>query len=1368
VSSPAQHQEAAEDDVLDRPRRSTLPFPVVGLGASAGGLAAALRFFEHLPGNSGMAFVVVFHLSPEHESSAAAILQRATRMPVLQVTQTVRIECDHVYVIAPALQLAMDDGHLRVAALERTPGRPMAIDLFFRTLAQAHGERAIAVVLSGTGSDGSVGLADMKRECGVTIAQSPSDAEYDGMPSAAVATRLVDFVLPAAEIPGKLVDLWQNARRIELPSAKAIGAKADEPNGTRAVAKAEAAVREVMAILHARTGNNFQHYKRATVLRRLERRMQVTAQPHLPAYRDHLERFPEETEHLLQDMLISVTSFFRDREAFEALERQLMESLERRVAPAVWRGWVVGCATGEEAYSLAMLVNDHAPAGPVMPVQIFASDIDERALATARHGVYPEAITTDVPPMRLRQYFEFDGRTYRVKRVLREQITFSRHNVLRDPPFSRVDVISCRNLLIYLEREVQAQVLEVFHFSLNPGGLLFLGSAETADWLPELFTVVDKKQRVYRSNPVQRARADLLPLRPDAMRMVPSAALPMARPEVMRSPTHWLPLEQHVPASVLVDRQHRVIYVMGGASRYLRHAEGIPSQDLLEVLRPELAQALGPALLHGLHTGQRVMARPVRMDGGQGPILQMSVRPNGSAQATTFVVLFDEFDATLAVPPGDPDPAVAVVTEENRRLTERLGGILGDSASSSEALRASNEELQSINEELRSATEELETSKEELQSVNEELTTVNFELKSKVEETAKANDDLTNLIVSMDLATVFVDRDLRIKRFTPRATEIFSILATDVGRPLLDLTHRLQYADLGADVEQVLRNLQALEREVAGQGDRWYLARITPYRTGEDRIAGAVLNFIDVSARRKAEEKFRANDERLRAVAGNTKDYAIMTLDSQGRVTSWNAGAELLFGYAESEMLGQHYGRLFVPEEQASGEPERELRHAREEGRALDERWHMRKDGSRFYCSGTTTPIVDRGAGQGYAKIARDLTERQLLEKQRDELLQAEKTVRQQLEGAHAMRSEFLAIMSHELKNPLNLILMNTELIALTPEAGASPRLTRAVDVIRRTVRTQSQIIDDLLDLSRLNTGKLTLSRTAVQVAPVVKRITEAMHGELSSKDIRLSTKIEPLVLYADSVRLEQIVWNLVSNAAKFTPSGGQISVRVVREGPCARLQVSDTGRGIEPSVIGHVFEMFEQGEGSVSTRRDGGLGIGLALVKQLAELHDGRVEARSEGRDKGATFVVWLPLFEGRLGGRTQVPGATLYGQRVLVVEDDADTLETLREVLITEGALVAVASSGREALEKAAAETFDLVISDIAMPGMDGLQLIAELRRRPHSAHWPAIAVTGFGRPGDADKAKAAGFDDHLAKPLSMDALHEAFGRLVRKPPP
>ena len=512
-------------------RVSALPlrFPIVGIGASAGGWAAISTLFECMPSKTGMAFVIVLHLSSEHESNAAPILQQRTKMKVHQVTETVAIEPDHVYVIAPGLQLEMFDGQLVVRALERPGGRQVAIDTFFRTLAHAHRERAIAVVLSGAGSDGSIGLRDIKGEGGVAIAQTPSDAEYDAMPSAAIASAYVDFILPAAEIAAKLVDLWLHAQRITLPDADASGTAMATPTAPDAVPRAEAALRDVMAMLLARTGHDFRGYKRATVLRRIERRLQVTQQADLPAYLEYLKANQQETSPLLQDLLITVTRFFRDPEAFEAVERVIVSSiLDRLQAGAQVRAWSVGCATGEEAYSLGMLLNDHLPRNePPVRIQVFASDVDSQALGIARAGLYPDAIINDISGLRFRKYFEKHGRAYRVKRMLREQVLFAPHNVLSDPPFSKIDVISCRNLLIYMERQAQTEVLTLLHFALNPGGLLFLGTAESADWLPELFTAVDKNCRVYRANSGARRR-DLVPLRTMTPHLLATPIVPVA------------------------------------------------------------------------------------------------------------------------------------------------------------------------------------------------------------------------------------------------------------------------------------------------------------------------------------------------------------------------------------------------------------------------------------------------------------------------------------------------------------------------------------------------------------------------------------------------------------------------------------------------------------------------------------------------------------------------------------------------------------------------------------------------------------------------------------------------------------------------
>lgn len=583
------------------PVPSHLTFPVVGLGASAGGLVAVKRFLEHLPSDTGMAFVVVLHLSPRHESSADQILQRSTRMPVRQVTDRVPIERNHVYVISPRNDLRMDDGHLEATPSTRPRGQHVAIDLFFRTLAEAHADRSVGIVLSGTGADGSMGITRVKEYGGVTIAQHPTDAEYEDMPRAAIATGRVDFVLPVVEIPQKLIELWGNARRITLPPVpEAHGHILDTPPDPRV--ESEDALREILNLLAARSGHDFRHYKRATVLRLIERRLQVNMLPDLPSYRDHLRATPEETGALLDDMLISVTNFFRDREAFEALERDVIPALfaEHGAGDQV-RAWVPACATGEEAYSVAMLLADHAATLAMPPgFQVFASDIDERGLTAGRAGVYPESIVTDVPPARLRQFFSKEQQRYRIVKSIRDRVLFAPHNVLRDPPFSRLDLICCRNLLIYLEREIQARLLEVFHFALRPGGMLFLGSSESADAASRHFEVVDKKHRIYRARSLARSGYPVatMPLQSAERRKAPPDAAPPARERrgFSFAEVHQRVLEHYAPPSVIVDRESTIVHMSDRAGRFLHFVGGEPSNHLLTVVLPELRLELRTAL----------------------------------------------------------------------------------------------------------------------------------------------------------------------------------------------------------------------------------------------------------------------------------------------------------------------------------------------------------------------------------------------------------------------------------------------------------------------------------------------------------------------------------------------------------------------------------------------------------------------------------------------------------------------------------------------------------------------------------------------------------------------------------------------------
>ncbi len=1379
-------EQASSPQNLPDTLPSQLDFPVVGIGASAGGLQALRRFFEHMPADNGMAFVVILHLSPRHESNADKILQRKTRMPVLQVTESVAIEQNHVYVISPTRNLTMYDGHLRVSDAAPLHGRHIAIDLFFRTLADVHKERAYCIVLTGTGTDGSVGLARIKEQGGLTLAQAPEDAEYEDMPRSAIATGQVDLVLPVVEMPQKLLELWRNAQVIWLPQDMVELVKVKPPINPDQAQAAEQALSAIIDLLHSRTRHDFSHYKRATMLRRIERRMQVNAVADLPAYQAFLETHPEETPDLLSDMLIGVTNFFRDREAFEALEREVLPKLFSNggTSDQEIRVWSAGCSTGEEPYSLAMLLSEQAElCERPSKLQVFATDINEQAIAIGRAGLYPHAIVTDVTPRHLRQFFSKEQTHYRIKKELREKVLFAVHSLLRDPPFCKLNLIVCRNLLIYLDRDVQREILRIFHFALCPGGYLFLGSSESADACPELFSAVDKKNRLYRATPAhsQLRKAPSVPI--EGFQSLAPVVLEKAV-RVQGTPlaeVHQRVLEQYAPPSVIVNRDAQIVHLSERAGEFLRYAGGEPSHNLLTLVHPKLRLELRTALFQASHSGRSVEARRVQLNrDGTSVYINMVVRPFRDAQTDLLLVLFDEVEDSLGsegkdLTNAEQNPAMQHLEQELQYTKQQLQDTIEQAETSTQELKASNEELQAINEELRSITEELETSKEEFESINEELITVNHELKARVEETGKVNEDLQNLITATDIATVFVDRTLRIKWFTPRAAEIFNIRPTDAGRSLLDITHRLLYDDLATDVRRTLELLCTVEHEVQSRDGRWYIARLVPYRTTDESVEGAGLTFIDISRRREAEIRLRASQELMRLVAQSTEDFAILTLNPEGLITSWNRGAERMFGYSEAEALGQSSALIFVPEDRENGAPQAELRRAQEEGRAEDERWHQRKDGSRFYCSGVVTPLrnaVPEGSAagasdastQGFAKIARDLTQRKHLEVAQENRLE-------QTQAANQLKDEFFAVMSHELKHPLNLIQLNAELLARLPVVVGAPVANRATRSIVASVRSQARVIDDLLDLSRLRTGKLKLNRAPIDLKKVLAAFVGVLQAEAEASQLTVHLRVpegdEPLVVDADAIRIEQIIWNLLSNAIKFTEAGGEVSMTLSHEAEhgMARLDMADTGQGIDPAALPIVFDMFGQAGTQHSPRHKSGLGIGLALVRQLAEAHDGRVQAQSPGLGQGSIFSVWLPLYELPYA-ETQDDDPLQLGKlrhlRVLLVDDSVDVLEILRMLLEMEGAQVTSAASGAEALDVVQNTDFDLILSDIGMPVMDGYQLMSSLRQLPRFTQTPAIALTGYGTAQDTQKALAAGFTRHLSKPVTLEALIEAIDQL------
>jgi two-component system CheB/CheR fusion protein len=949
---------------------------VVGIGASAGGIKALKEFFAHVPANLGVAYVVILHLSPDHDSKLAEVLQTTASMPVTQVTAPTQIEPDHVYVVSPNKSLEIADSTLIIAEITRPEQRRAPVDVFFRALADSHGSRTACVVLSGTGPNGSAGLKRIKEYGGLVIAQDPAEAEYSDMPRNAIATGLVDLILPVGEIPRRISQYVEQLRRERTDDASADVDATEDPE----------AMREVLTLLRVRTGHDFANYKRATLYRRIERRMSLRGVPSLAQYGRLIRQSPDEAVLLMRELLISVTNFFRDPVAWTSLAQRIVPRLFlNKSANDQVRVWVAGCATGEEAYSIAILLAEYAPLVPDQPsIQVFATDLDERAIAIAREGVYSEADIADVSEERLQRFFHRGTDGYRIKRELREMVLFAHHNLLKDPPFSHLDLISCRNVLIYLNRAIQERVVETFHFALRPGGYLFLGTSESPDSAnTNLFLRLDANAHVYESRTATSRLAIPLADAPLIVPKLPARAEPRLQDRISPADLHQRVLEQYAPPSVIVTADYTVVHISDQAGKYLQVRGGEPSRDLLLLLRPELRPDVRTALHQAAkaRTNIDVNGIVVTFDDGSQRSVDVGVRPvlrDGDPARGLFLVIFSE--APTREDRGEPvvtlnspaEPVAVQLEEELARVRAQLRDTIEQYETQVEEAKATNEELQAMNEELRSAAEELETSKEELQSVNEELTTVNQELKIKIEELGLTNNDFQNFINATDIGTIFLDRGLRVKFSTPLARAVFNLLESDTGRPLTDITSRIRYKRIYEDVQTVLDRLQTIEREVETEDGRWHLMRMLPYRSTDNHIGGVVITFQDITERQRAELQVRQSEERLRLLIDSALDYAIFTMTEDGIVDSWNPGAERMFGYSADEIIGKTANILFTPEDRAAGAHQGELTEARRSGRAADERYHVRKNGTRFFCSGVTRRLG--GGGLGFAKIARDLT----------------------------------------------------------------------------------------------------------------------------------------------------------------------------------------------------------------------------------------------------------------------------------------------------------------------------------------------------------------------------------------------------------
>lgn len=1457
-----------------RPNGQEKSFPVVAVGASAGALEAFTAFLKAMPPDSGIAFVLVHHVDPEHKSLMAQLLSRHTMMPVQMAGDNMPVAPDHVYIIPPNRYMDIKTGVLRLSEPKDQRGTRMPINRFFLSLARDRGYNAAAVILTGTGTDGSAAIAEVKAEGGIVLVQEPTEAQQDGMPRSAIATGVADHVVPISQMPGIIIEFSKHTY---------VAANPKTPFGENARPSLDG----VVATLKQHSPINFGVYKEGTLLRRIERRMALRHMQNSVDYHALLMDSPEEVENLSRDLLISVTSFFRDPDAYTWLEESVLPGLVSAARPGkAVRVWVPGCATGEEAYSLAMLLIERVSAlKKDIRIQIFASDVDERALATARAGLYPDSIEMDVSQRRLERFFVKEDHSYRVSRELRDAVVFARHDVLTDAPFSKLDIISCRNLLIYLKSEAQSRVMEVFHFALNNGGILFLGMSETVGEGELLFQPLSRKNRIFKRVGLSRERHLSMPSGTGSFMGTPASphtTLPQAGAPRLADISQRILVEQYAPAAVLINANAEALYLEGPTDTYVKVASGLANRDLLTMVRDGLRTRLTSVLRSARET-DAVADSSARMVRGENHVtVDIRVHPITLDGAKLFLVTFRDRAAPA------PDSAAAAQDSATTRLLEQelektrrdLINTIREYESTTEELKASNEEAMSMNEEFQSTNEELETSKEELQSLNEELTTLNAQLQQKIEAERQLSDDLDNFLASSGIATIFLNRNREIMRFTPTTRELFNLISKDIGRPISDFASKLDDQGLFEDVARVQSTLVPLKVEVRARDGRWYNRQILPYRTQDEKIDGVVITYSDISeikefqrntliarrfaenivntvrypllvldsdfavvranksfhdlfgttdsgviaksffniaddrwdspelrrhlerilpedipleafsirveiaekgrldmvlnARRliglndmkdrilvaledvteqkRAQQSLRDRESRLHAILDAVPE-AIITIETNGVVTSYSPPSAKILGYTMSEVIGKNVN-MIIPEPH---------RHQHDsyisaylstgdakiigKGRELDAR----------HKSGSLVPIhlqvseVTIGGEKQFMGVIRDLTDDREI---RNKLVQAQKMEAiGQLAGG----------VAHDFNNLLTVVIGNIELLQMRPD---NPNREGILGEALEAANLGAALVARMLLLSKKR-NLMPVPMNLGQVVEALKPILQRTLGEQIRIMTDMESDIEPVL--ADPGQLESAVLNLAINARDAMPKGGGLTINAQNTkvgatqggdepiglvpGDYVVLSVSDTGYGMTPEVMNRALEPF------FTTKEPGeGTGLGLPMIHSWASQHGGALTLRSK-LGEGTTVRLYLPATDVAAvdllqnGSTENAPFGKANGETVLLVEDDPKVRNMTRQRLEHLGYLVLEAEDGPDALVQLEKHPgIRLMLSDIVMPGgIDGFELANKA-----NALYPDLAImlmTGF-----APKTDEATWPV-LRKPYTIDALSKVL---------
>jgi len=1295
---------------------------VVGVGASAGGLEALQRFFQGVPGETSLAFVVVQHLPPQQPSMMDHLLTRCTTLPVQQAQHEMAIRPGHVYLIPPGKDMIISDGKLLIAERSRENNLALPIDQFLRSLAQEKGAKSIGVILSGTGTDGSRGIGEIHQAGGLVLAQDVESAKFDGMPKAAVHTGVVDTILPPQRMAAHIQSFLAHP-------GEELGSDSEEPLSK----PIEHNLRGILRLLRNKYGIDFSHYKSGTISRRIERRLMLNEVYDLEDYTERLVTDTDELDKLYRDLLIGVTRFFRDPEAFEKLHRDVITPLiKQATVQDEVRFWIAGTGTGEEAYTLAMLISEELEKHPqLVSVRIFATDVHNRSLEFAARGIYTEDNLQDVPAELAAKYFIKRKEGYQVSPHLRKMIVFAPHNIIRDAPFTSMDFISCRNLLIYLRPEAQKKALSLFHFALKVGGTLWLGPSETLGDLEREFEVVDEHWRVFH----KRRDIRLLAGERASMKAVAGSKVHAAGGATRGVVAHQLEtydrlLEEFMPPSILVTDCRELLHTFSGASKYLIHKDGRPTTDIVEMVQPDFRVPMLTALQRCIKDQTPVVHAGLRCEAFPEDEIKLVVKPffNRTANRNEFLIVFHATESKAEEQNVPSIDMKGISLEQIQALESELQYAKESLQATIEELETTNEELQSSNEELLASNEELQSTNEELNSVNEELYTVNMEHQRKIAELTELTDDMENLLNSTEVDTVFLDREFRIRKFTPGIAKTFNLIPQDVGRRIDSFTHNVKNLALLDALERVLRSEQPLELEVGDGENEWYLLRILPYFS-KKTIEGLVMTLINITSLKSAEMRLTELSE----IVQQSSD-AIVRFELDGTICTWNRGASEMLGYTEEEAVGKHFSMLMPENSEAAAQS---LLYEVAEGNCVNDHrtvW-LAKDRKSLEISLHVSPIRNVSKEvSGASAIARDISE----------LKKAEHEIRE----AIRRRDQFLAMLSHELRNPFAAILNANSLLQ---EANVDQDTTQeAREVVEHQLQHVSRLLDDLLDVARVTNDKLVLHTEVIDISKIVVDVVDCIQHQLETceQQLELIQPEVPLFVDGDIGRLQQAQVNLLVNASKYSPRGSTIHYSVSRDAGEVVIQVSDSGDGIPPEIADRIFEPFVQAEQTID-RSQGGMGLGLPLVRMIVEAHGGKVAVKSHGKGKGSEFTIRLPLTAAPPANQGSSDFNIPAGTRLLLIEDSDGIRRMLARSLELKGFAVESANNGLEGLNQFKAFQPRVAIVDIGLPDIDGFEVARRVRGQLSDSAL-LVAVTGYGQEQDRRKALDAGFDMHLVKPI------------------